>query len=91
MSTHELQPCPNKKRARRRLRQQRREALPRSAYTVSEWASITATSKALVYRQMQAGELRFVQLRGTRRVPASELTRLGLSSETTTTTTTTTT
>ena len=56
MSTHELQSCPQKKRARHRhsLRQQRREALPRFAYTVAEWASITATSKALIYRQMQA-------------------------------------
>jgi excisionase family DNA binding protein len=79
--THELPPDPKNKRVRRRLRLQRREALPRSAYTIAEWASITATSKALVYRQMQAGELRFVQLRGTRRVPASELTRLGLTGE----------
>ena len=75
MSTHEPQPT---KRTRRSLRQQRRETLPRSAYTISEWSAITSTSKALIYRQMLSGELRFAQLRGTRRIPASELIRLGL-------------
>jgi excisionase family DNA binding protein len=77
--THEPQP-----KKRLSLRQQRREALPRVAFTVSEWATITSMSKATVYRQMLAGELRFVQLRGTRRVPASELTRLGFSGAATT-------
>jgi excisionase family DNA binding protein len=76
-TTHELSTIPKKKRTDLRL--QRREALPRSAYTVSEWSRITATSKALIYRQMRDGELRFAQLRGTRRIPASELVRLGLS------------
>jgi excisionase family DNA binding protein len=84
-TTHEL--TPKKKHTRADLRLQRREALPRSAYTVSEWATITATSKALIYRQMRDGELRFAQLRGTRRIPATELIRLGLADASTTTTT----
>jgi excisionase family DNA binding protein len=77
-TTHELPLTPKKKHARTHLRLRRREALPRSAYTVSEWGEITSTSKALIYKQMRSGELRFAQLRGTRRIPASELVRLGL-------------
>jgi excisionase family DNA binding protein len=77
-TAHELL-LAKKKLPRTDLRLQRREALPRVAYTVSEWGSITSTSKALIYKQMRDGELRFAQLRGTRRIPASELVRLGLS------------
>ena len=69
---------PPKKRTRHSLRQQTRAMLPRAAFTVAEWAAITATSKAMIYRQMQAGALHYAQLGGTRRIPASELVRLGL-------------
>jgi excisionase family DNA binding protein len=74
--TH-IPPAP-KKRERTRLRLQKRQALPRLAYTVSELAEITSLSKAHVYRLMARGQLQFTQLGGTRRIPASELVRLGL-------------
>ena len=55
-----------------------RTPLPRVAYSVTEWSEITGTSRPTVYRQMDAGELRYVLIRKMRRIPASELVRLKL-------------
>jgi excisionase family DNA binding protein len=57
-----------------------RTLLPRAAYTVKEFAEVTSLSKPTIYRMMEAGELAIVQIRATRRIPASELVRLGLAS-----------
>jgi excisionase family DNA binding protein len=56
----------------------RRPQLPlaRLAYSITEWSELTNTSKPTIYRQMNAGELRFVQVRGVRRIPAAESVRL---------------
>ena len=56
----------------------KREPLPRMGYSVTEWAELTGTSRPTVYRQMDAGELRFILLRKMRRIPATELVRLKL-------------
>jgi excisionase family DNA binding protein len=55
-----------------------RKALPRLAYTIAEAAEITALSKAHLYRLMERGQLGFAQLGATRRIPVTELVRLGL-------------
>jgi excisionase family DNA binding protein len=54
-----------------------RAPLPRVAYSLQEWSEITCTSKPTIYRQMGTGELRYVQVRKMRRIPATELSRLG--------------
>jgi excisionase family DNA binding protein len=59
----------------------RREPLRRIAYTVGEWSQITGLSRPTIYRMMARGELRFVQFGRTRRIPAEEKVRLGLTSE----------
>ena len=53
--------------------------MARVAYTVSEWAEATRLSKATTYRMMADGRLRYVQIGRTRRIPAEEQRRLGLS------------
>ena len=79
MSPAQLAPTPKKKRAHKRhLRLQRRQALARLAYTVEEMSEVTSLSKAHLYLLMADGKLAFAQLGGTRRIPASELVRLGL-------------
>jgi excisionase family DNA binding protein len=55
-----------------------RPPLSRLAYSISEWADITNVSRPTIYRQMDSGALRFVQIRGVRRIPATELTWLKL-------------
>jgi excisionase family DNA binding protein len=60
------------------MSKRKRKPLPRVAYSVSEWSEITGTSRPTIYRQMDAGELRFVLLRKMRRIPATELVRLKL-------------
>jgi excisionase family DNA binding protein len=64
----------------------RRERLPveRIAYTVAEWAQATRQSKPTIYRQMQRGQLRYVQFGRVRRIPVSEQDRLGLGTTSTT-------
>jgi excisionase family DNA binding protein len=59
-------------------RKRKPKPLPRLAFTVAEWAQMTGLGRATVYRQMQAGKLRFVQFGGARRIPADEQRRLGL-------------
>jgi len=53
------------------------EQLPRLAYSVAEWSQMTGLSRPTIYRMMAAGELRYSQIRGIRRIPATEAERLG--------------
>jgi excisionase family DNA binding protein len=67
---------PTKQRRRRGLSP---VPVPRVAYTIDEFAEATNISRPTIYRMMQNGQLRFVQLNERfRRIPASEFTRLGL-------------
>jgi excisionase family DNA binding protein len=50
----------------------------RLAYSVREFVLFSGVSRATTYRMMEDGQLAFVQIRGTRRIPVSELARLGL-------------
>jgi excisionase family DNA binding protein len=66
------------------VRQRPRGSKPMSrvALTVSEWCESTGISRPTAYRMMADGTLRFVQIRGTRRIPADESVRLGFVSST---------
>jgi excisionase family DNA binding protein len=63
-------------------RQRARGSKPmaRTALTVSEWCESTGISRPTAYRMMKDGELRFVQIRLTRRIPVEESIRLGFTS-----------
>jgi excisionase family DNA binding protein len=52
--------------------------VPAVAVTVNEFSAATRLSKPTVYRMMQVGKLRYAQIGGTRRIPVTEYTRLGL-------------
>jgi excisionase family DNA binding protein len=62
----------------RQRRSHARRSIAPICFTVSEWVSATGLSKPSVYRMMQDGRLRFVQFGRTRRIPATEQARLGL-------------
>jgi excisionase family DNA binding protein len=51
---------------------------PRIAYSIAELTTATGVSRAHLYKLMRAGKLSFVQFGGVRRIPATELARLGL-------------
>jgi excisionase family DNA binding protein len=51
---------------------------PRIAYSIGEIMAATGVSRAHIYRLMRAGKLSFVQFGGVRRIPTTELARLGL-------------
>jgi len=62
-------------------RQQRRGArrsVARVCFSPDELAEATGLSRQTLYRMMKDGRLRYVQFGCTRRIPATELTRLGL-------------
>ena len=44
--------------------------------TITEFCARMKCSRATVYRMMKDGELRFIQVRGERRIPRSEYARL---------------
>jgi hypothetical protein len=66
-----------KPKPKRKRKRKPRPPLPRVAYSIPEWGEITCTSRPTIYRQMGNGELKYVQVRGVRRIPATELSRLG--------------
>ena len=75
---------PKKKRQRRKLllggRKAQQHTPPTAealAHTIDEFAVRANVSRVTVYRMMTDGELRFIQIRGRRRIPVSEYTRLG--------------
>jgi excisionase family DNA binding protein len=51
-------------------------SIPRLAYSFAEVEVSTGVSRATLYRMVDAGKLRTVQLGGRRLVPAAELERL---------------
>jgi excisionase family DNA binding protein len=74
---------PKKKRLRRKLLPARRKARQRAvpaealAHTINEFAARANVSRVTVYRMMNASALRFIRVRGMRRIPVSEYSRLG--------------
>jgi hypothetical protein len=67
----------------RQVRRARSVTVPLSADvglgdTVAEYTRRVKTSKATAYRQMADGSLRYVMIRGQRRIPHSEYVRMGL-------------
>ena len=64
----------------RQQRRAKRQPVARVALTVSEWCQATDISRPTAYRMMQDGTLKYVQIRGMRRIPVEEQRRLGLTS-----------
>ena len=63
--------------AKQRRRARTPPTLPRIGYSVGEWVQMTGFSRPTVYRQMQKGTLRYIEVDGIRRIPASEKARQG--------------
>jgi|SoiMethySBSTD1v2_1073268.scaffolds.fasta_scaffold205156_1 excisionase family DNA binding protein len=61
----------------------KRRVIDRVSDTVDEFSRATGISKAVLYRMMADGRLRFAQVTPRmRRIPTTEYSRLGLSGET---------
>jgi excisionase family DNA binding protein len=74
MSLPEI-PNPPKKKKMGRPPHPRPEA---QADTITEFCAKMKCSRPTVYRMMKDGELKYIQIRGERRIPHSEYGRLGL-------------
>jgi excisionase family DNA binding protein len=55
----------------------RQRAIGPIGLSVNESVAATGLSRPKLYAMMKAGELRYVQVGGTRRIPPSEFVRLG--------------